>query len=194
MKDRLVRFAFALCLFPPTLALAHTGVAPANGFISGLAHPVGGPDHILAMLATGIWATQMGRRFIWAAPLAFVSVMALGGALGISGISIPFSEGGIAVSVLALGILIAAAVKLPLAASVVIAGLFGIFHGHAHGAGMPLGVSGIAYGLGLILSTASLHLCGIGFGHLMRRVSRPALVRVAGAAIASFGGYSCLVA
>lgn len=194
MKDRLARFACALYLFLPFMAHAHTGVAPANGFISGLAHPVGGPDHILAMLAVGIWASQMGRRFIWAAPLAFVSVMALGGALGVSGAAIPFGEGGIAVSVLALGILIVAAVKLPLAASVVIVGLFGIFHGHAHGAEMPLGVSGIAYGLGLILSTASLHLSGTGFCLMMRWISRPAIVRIAGAAIASFGGYLCLAA
>ena len=182
----------ALCFFLPSLAYAHVGVGSTHGFISGIAHPIGGLDHLLAMVAVGIWAAQMGKRYIWVVPLAFVSVMALGGMLGISGITVPFAEQGIVISVLVMGILIAAAVKLPLAVSVVIVGSFAVFHGHAHGAEMPETVSGMAYGFGFILSTALLHVCGIGFGLLMQRISRPQLVRIAGVTIAVFGGYLCL--
>ncbi|MBI5659636.1 MAG: HupE/UreJ family protein [Nitrosomonadales bacterium] len=193
MKNYFARPILAVsCFFLPFTAQAHVGTGPTNGFVVGLAHPIGGPDHLLAMVAIGIWAAQMGQRSIWAVPLAFVSDMALGGMLGVSGIPIPFGESGIAVSVLALGILIIAAAKLPLAASVVIVGLFAVFHGYAHGAEMPLGASGTAYGLGFILSTVSLYLCGIGFGILMQRISMPWVVRAAGAPIALFGGYLCL--
>lgn len=192
MNSRFARVVLAFCLLLPPLAHAHAGVGAISGFASGLAHPISGLDHLLAMLAIGIWAAQMGRRSIWAVPLAFVSVMALGGMLVVLGGAVSFAEPGIAVSVLALGILIVAAARLPLAASIVVAGLFAVFHGYAHGTGMPLGASGTAYGIGFILSTASLHLCGIGSGVLMQRVSVPWIVRAAGAPIALFGGYLCL--
>jgi urease accessory protein len=193
-NNRFARLALAACLFMPLLAHAHTGIGSASGFLSGIAHPIGGPDHLLAMVAIGIWAAQMGRCFIWAVPLAFVSAMALGGMLGIIGIPVPFGEQGIVVSLLLLGILIAAAIRLPLAASVAIAGLFAVFHGHAHGAEMPESASGIAYGFGFILATAALHGCGIGFGLLMQRISWTQLTRASGAAIAIFGGYWYLAA
>ena len=182
----------ALCFLLPSLAYAHTGAGSTSSFISGITHPTGGLDHLLVMVAVGIWAAQMGHRSIWAVPLAFVSVMALGGVLGISGTAIPFAVQGIVISVLVLGVLIAAAVKLPLVASAVIVGLFAVFHGHAHGAEMPDTVSGMAYGIGFILSTALLHMGGIGFGLLMQKIYRPQLVRLAGASIAAFGGYLCL--
>lgn len=191
-NSRFARVALAFCLLLPPLAHAHSGVGPASGFASGLAHPISGLDHLSAMLAIGIWAAQMGRRSTWAVPLAFVCVVALGGMLGFWGGAAFFAEPGIAVSVLALGILIVAAAKLPLAASVVVAGLFAAFHGYAHGAEMPLGVSGTAYVIGFILSTTSLHLCGIGFGLLMQRFFASWIVRAAGAPIALFGGYLCL--
>lgn len=184
----------AFCFFLPSLAYAHVGAGSTHGFISGIAHPVGGLDHLLAMVAVGIWAAQLGQRSIWGVPLAFVSVMALGGVSGISGMAVPFAEQGIIISVLALGILIAAAVKLPLVASVVIAGLFAVFHGYAHGAEMPETVSGMAYGLGFVLSTALLHAGGIGFSFLMQRISMPQLVRITGAAVTAFGGYLYLAA
>ena len=192
---RVVRsILFALCILLPSLAYAHVGAGSTQGFISGVAHPVGGLDHLLAMVAVGIWAVQMGQRSIWVVPLAFVSVMALGGVSGISGMAVPLAEQGIIISVLALGILIAAAVRLPLAASVVIVGLFAVFHGYAHGTEMPETVSGMAYGLGFILSTVLLHACGIGSGFLMQRISGPQLVRIAGAAVTAFGGYLYLAA
>jgi urease accessory protein len=192
MKSRFIRIIPSVfCFLLPSVAQAHTGIAPAGGFVAGMAHPLGGPDHLLAMAAVGIWAAQMGQRSLWAVPLAFVSMMALGGALGVSGMSLPFGAQGIVVSVLALGILIAAAVRLPLPASAAIAGLFGVFHGYAHGAEMPGNVSGMAYGLGFVLSTALLHLSGIGCGLLLRRIAGLLPARVAGAAIAALGGYWC---
>lgn len=192
MISRLIRVVPVFCLSLPSLAYAHAGDRSAGGFISGLAHPVVGPDHLLVMLAVGIWATQMGQRSIWAVPLAFVGAMALGGAMGVAGQALPFNETGIAVSVLVAGVLIVAAARLPLIAGIAVAGLFAALHGHAHGTEMPGSVSGIAYGIGFILSTASLHFCGIGFGLLMRRIAMPQITRAAGVFIAAFGGYLCL--
>lgn len=189
-SNRLICAAF--CLLLPSLAHAHAGAGAASGFISGFAHPLGGPDHLLAMLAVGIWAAQTGQRPIWAAPLAFVAAMGLGGASGMFGGAVSFGELGIVASVLVTGVLIAAAVRLPTAASVGVVGLFAVFHGQAHGAELPENVSGIAFGLGFILSTALLHLCGVSFSLLMRRIVMPQLIRVAGVFVALFGGYLVL--
>ncbi len=171
----------------PSLAEAHVGVGQTTGFFSGLAHPIGGPDHLLAMLGVGLWAAQRGGRALWLVPLAFVSVMAIGGLLGMAAVSLPLVERGIVASVLILGILIAAAVELPLAASVLIVGLFALLHGHAHGAEMPTTASGLSYGVGFILATALLHLCGIGLGLLAQKAGSPRLIRYAGGAIAVCG-------
>lgn len=162
---------------------AHTGIGSTSGFAHGVAHPLGGLDHLLAMIAVGLWAAQLGGRAIWAVPASFVGVMALGGALGMLGINVPFVEGGIGVSVLTLGVLIAAAARLPLAASVAIVGIFAIFHGHAHGAEMPAAISGWLYAAGFVIATAFLHLCGIGTGIALEKLSAPAVTRFAGAAI-----------
>lgn len=179
-----------ICL-SPSLAQAHTGVGATSGLLNGLAHPVTGLDHICAMLAVGLWAAQRGGKAIWMVPLAFVSIMALGGILGMMAISIPFVEQGIVASVLILGVLIAAAVRLPLVASILIVGLFALLHGHAHGTELPETVSGLLYGLGFIVSTALLHLCGISLGLIAGRYSSPLLVRLAGGAIATCGLLLC---
>src|SRR5262249_40499247 len=150
----------------PSLAHAHVGVGPASGLLNGLAHPTTGLDHICAMITVGLWAAQRGGRAIWMIPLAFVTVMAVGGALGMVAISPPFVEQGIVAWLLVLGLLVAAAVRLPLAASVILVGLFALFHGHAHGAEMPDTAAGLAYGLGFILATACLHTIGVGLGIL----------------------------
>ena len=121
-----------------------------------VAHPVGGLDHICAMLAVGLWAAQTGGRSVWAVPLTFVSVMVLGGMLGMMGIGLPFAEQGIVLSVLILGVLIAASIRLPLWVSSSMVGLFALFHGHAHGTEMPESAFAMIYALGFILSTASL--------------------------------------
>ncbi|MEO8204748.1 MAG: HupE/UreJ family protein [Chthoniobacterales bacterium] len=177
----------ALCLLLPSLAHAHVGVGSTHGFSQGFSHPLMGLDHICAMIAVGLWAAQMGGRAIWMVPLTFVGVMALGGLLGMGGISVPYVEQGIVISVLMLGVFIAASARLPLMASVILVGLFAICHGHAHGAEMPETASGILYGLGFILATALLHTCGIGMGILMQRIAKPQLVQFAGVAIAICG-------
>jgi urease accessory protein len=176
----------------PALAQAHPGVpGHTHGFVNGLAHPLTGLDHICAMVAVGLWAAQRGGRALWLVPAVFVSVMILGGALGLAAVPVPFVEPGIAASVLVLGVLIAAAVRLPLPASALLVGLFALFHGYAHGAEMPGSASGLAYGLGFVAATASLHLLGIGLGLLAQRFGSARLVRYAGAAIAACGIYLC---
>jgi urease accessory protein len=179
----------AALLLAPSLAHAHVGVGETSGFSHGFGHPVSGLDHICAMVAVGLWATQMGGRSIWAVPLTFVAVIAFGGFLGAMGVSLPFVEKGIVISVLMLGVFIAAAVRLPLVASVIIVGLFAICHGHAHGAEMPETASGITYGIGFILATALLHACGIGLGIGIQRLAKPMVIRSAGIAIALCGAY-----
>lgn len=189
-----VRRALPLLLIAlfPALAHAHVGVGQANGLLPGLAHPITGLDHICAMVAVGLWAAQRGGRALWLVPLTFVSVMAVGGLLGMAAISLPFVEQGVLASVLVLGVLIAAAVRLPLVMSVVIVALFALFHGHTHGTEMPVTASGFVYGLGFMLATVALHLGGIGIGLAARRAGTGLVVRYAGGAIAACGLYLCI--
>lgn len=182
----------ALCLTPAAV-LAHTGVGATSGFGAGLAHPIGGADHLLAMVAVGLWAAQLGGRAWWVVPGAFVSVMVLAGALGIAGVPLPFVEAGIVASVLVLGVLITVAVRLPLALSALVVAVFAVFHGHAHGAEMPLALGGIAYSGGFALATALLHGCGVAVGGALARVSAEQVARVAGGAIVVAGVYLALV-
>jgi urease accessory protein len=191
-KSSFIRAAsLFIFLMMPALAQAHPQIGSSTGFARGLAHPMTGLDHICAMVAVGLWAAQRGGRALWLVPLVFVSVMTIGGILGMTAISLPFVEPGIAASVLVLGILIAAAVRLPLIASVLLVGLFALFHGHAHGSEMPITASGVFYGLGFIISTVILHLCGIGLGLAARETKATNLIRYAGGAIAVCGIYLC---
>lgn len=189
---RSVLFVMAGALLP-SFAYAHAGVGETGGFLHGLAHPASGLDHVCAMLAVGLWSAQVGGRSIWAVPLTFVSMMALGGALPLLGIGLPFVEQGILLSVLLLGILIAAAVRLPLWLSGGMVGLFALWHGHAHGAEMPAASSGIGYALGFLLATALLHAIGIASGMGMQRRARERVIRAAGACIALCGVYLAAV-
>ncbi|MEI7457264.1 MAG: HupE/UreJ family protein [Nitrosomonadales bacterium] len=173
----------------PTVAFAHVGVGEASGFLDGLMHPVSGLDHICAMVAVGLWAAQMGVRSIWAVPITFVSVMVSGWMLGVSGISMPFAELGIMLSVLMLGVFIATSVRLPLWLSSAIVGLFAMCHGHTHGTEMPGSTSSMMYAYGFILSTVFLHIVGVTFGLGMHRQAQKLIVRLAGASIAIFGLY-----
>jgi urease accessory protein len=182
----------AASLFVPTLAMAHVGVGPTTGLLRGFVHPMTGLDHVCAMVAVGLWASQMGGRAIWVVPLTFVTMMACGAAIGMAGLSGPIVERGIVISVLALGVLIAAAVRLPLVAGALLVGLFALFHGHAHGTEMPATASGLVYGAGFILATASLHACGIATGLILQKSDRGQLIRFAGMAIAVCGLYRCL--
>lgn len=178
----------------PSFAYAHAGIGEAGSFMHGLAHPVSGLDHVCAMLAVGLWAAQRGGRFVWAVPLTFVGVMALGGILPMLGVSLPFVEHGIVLSVLLPGVLIAASVHLPLTLAGSMVGLFALWHGHAHGAEMPALSSGITYVLGFVLSTSLLHVAGIAFGLGMQWLARERAVRIAGAGIVLCGAYLAAVA
>lgn len=167
-------------------AFAHVGIGSTSSFAAGFGHPLSGLDHMTVMIAVGLWAALKGGRAIWAWPLAFVGVMLVGGALGMAGVHVPFVEPGILASVVALGLLVALAVDLPVSAGVAIIAIFALFHGHAHGTEVPENAGGIEYMLGFALATALLHAVGIaaalGFGMRFRT-----LVRAAGALCAAIG-------
>ena len=168
-------------------AEAHTGAGATAGFAAGAAHPVFGLDHTLAMVALGMWAALMGGRATWTMPTAFVGGMALGGAVGMAGWPLPLVEVGIAMSVVVLGLLIATRNRVPLALGALVTVLFAAFHGHAHGAEMPLGGDAFTYAAGFILVTAALHIGGIGLGRLALAARWPTLVPVSGGALAGMG-------
>lgn len=180
---------FALLLAFPSLAHAHAGAGGAGEWMHGFLHPFSGLDHVCAMIAVGLWAAQMGGRAVWRVPLAFVSVMMLGGLLGMAAIPVTFIESGIVLSLLVLGVFIAAAVRLPLSVSIALVGVFALFHGYAHGVEMPQHAAGIGYVAGFILATALLHLSGIGVALSLKQLGRAKLLRVTGGAVALCGGY-----
>ena len=183
--------AVAAAVLSPSAALAHVGVGASttSGLVSGFAHPLTGLDHLAAMVAVGLWAAQRGGRALWAVPMSFVSVMAFGGLLGTAGLSMPFVAPAIVASVLVLGVLVAAAVRLPVLASSLLVGLCALFHGHAHGADMPVTVAGLSYGAGVLLATGLLHGAGLGFGLLAQQVGRARWIRWAGSATAALAIY-----
>ncbi len=179
----------ALAALAPTLAFAHPGIG-AHGFLHGFAHPIGGIDHILAMVAVGMFAANLGGRALWAVPLSFMGFMLVGGALGMFGVSLPFVEIGIALSIVVLGIAVAVKANWPVAAAMAMVGLFAIFHGHAHGTEMPLDASGATYALGFVAATGLLHLAGIGIGLAIGATDRATshrMVQAGGAAVAIAG-------
>lgn len=178
----------------PTLALAHAQAGLAGGLTSGFLHPILGPDHLVAMVAVGLWGAQLGSPAIWLLPITFPTVMALGGLLGIAGVPMPFIEIGVAGSAIVLGALVATATRLPLAAAAVLVGAFAIFHGHAHGTELPTAANPLAYGVGFVVATGLLHLAGIVLGLLVRWPSGLAAVRATGAAVAAVGCYFLLAA
>jgi len=176
----------------PVAALAHTGIGLASGFGHGLAHPLLGLDHLLAMVAVGLLAVQAGGKAIWALPATFVSAMLLGGGLAIAGVHIPFVEAGILASVLVLGALVAVALRFPLMLDVLLVGVFALFHGHAHGAEMPLASGALSYSMGFALMTALLHGMGVAGAVLMKRFDMEKTLRLAGGAIAIAGAWMAI--
>lgn len=162
---------------------AHTLGASGSGLAEGFIHPFLGLDHLLAMIAVGLWAAQLGGRATWLTPAAFVMVMAGAALLGSLGMELPMLEPAVASSVLVSGLLVACAVRLPPAASVCLVALFALFHGYAHGLESPQTASPALYGAGFILATASLHGIGLGLGFLIGRYGS----RVGGATIALTG-------
>ncbi len=183
----LIVASVALLTFPSPLA-AHEGGAAA-GLLSGLLHPVSGLDHVLAMLAVGIWGAQMGPPAIWVLPVTFPMVMALGGMLSLVGVPVPGVEIGIGLSALLLGLMVALERRPDLRVAAVLVGFFAIFHGYAHGAELPEGQSGILYSIGFVVSTGTLHASGIGIGLIHRWDRGKRALRIAGAGIAAGGAW-----
>jgi len=183
----MLKKVLAVVMVAEASLLAHTGHGSVSGFSAGFGHPIGGADHILAMIAVGLWAAQMGGRALWAVPLSFVLMMVAGAAMGIQGIQVPFIEEGILASVLVLGGLIGFGVKMPVVFSSAIVGLFAIFHGTAHGAEMPLNAGSVEYAAGFVLATAMLHIGGIAIGFAMHKFAESKASRVAGGVIAVSG-------
>lgn len=181
----------ALC--PSAWAHVSDG-AGAGGFVSGLLHPVLGADHLLAMLAVGMWGAILGPPLLFALPVVFPMLMLAGAALGILGIALPVVEWGIALSVVALGLAIALAWRAPAVVALAVVGVFGIFHGHAHGTELPSSVDPAAYAAGFILATGLLHLAGIAIGTLWSRTGGRPVVRGSGALIGAAGVWFLVVA
>lgn len=168
-------------------ALAHTGAGVVGGFASGFLHPLLGPDHVVAMVAVGLWGGILGGTALWILPVTFPLVMALAGALGVDGIRIPFLEQGIALSGLVLGLMVLLAARPPLAVAAALVGVFAVFHGNAHGLEIPSASNPAAFAAGFVVATGLLHLAGIAVGLLWRWRGGRALVRALGGAIALAG-------
>jgi urease accessory protein len=178
---------FMVVLLASAPAWAHEGEGLSGGFVSGFLHPLFGPDHVVAMIAVGLWGAFLGAPAIWVLPIVFPLVMAFGGVLGVLGVPLPAVEEGIGASAVVLGLVVACAARPPLWVAAVIVGVFAIFHGHAHGAELPDSANAISYSLGFVMATGMLHLFGIAFGLLVRWPAGKLAVRAAGGAIALAG-------
>lgn len=176
-------------LLAPHIAEAHIVKEEAIGFWSGFIHPISGLDHIIAMVAVGIWGAQLGKPAIWVLPVTFPLVMAVGGFLGLVGVPLPGAEIGIAMSGVVLGVAVLTAFRAPLWMVAVVVGMFGLFHGHAHGAEMPPGHNPLFYSLGFVLATGLLHVAGITIGLLHRWNWGQYVLRAAGAVVLTGGGF-----
>jgi urease accessory protein len=170
-------------------AFAHEQAGVTGGLVSGILHPLTGMDHLIAMVAVGIWGAQLGTPAIWILPITFPLVMAFGGVLGELRVPLPMQEPVIALSALALGAAVAVRMRLPFLAAAAIVGVFAIFHGYAHGIELPTAANPLAYGIGFVVSTGLLHLCGIMIGTLTRWRSGERLIQGLGVVIAVLGGY-----
>ncbi len=180
--------AFLALIFAPAVSHAHTGLGTLSGFGDGFGHPLAGADHVLAMVAVGVWAFQSGGRGVWAIPASFAAMMFVGGLLGFAGVKLPFVEQGIFISILVFGALIAAAARFPLVLGMIVTGAFALFHGHSHGTEIPAAASGLYYSFGFLLATTALHLAGVAVASaLSLRRPNSVLVRFAGVAIALAG-------
>jgi urease accessory protein len=178
-----------VAVFWPIYAWAHVGSGAAGGFLTGLQHPVSGLDHVIAMLAVGLWGAQLGAPAIWLLPVVFPMMMAMGGMLGLMGIPIPGVEIGIAVSAVVLGFMVLAEARLKIQLAMVIVAFFAIFHGHAHGTELPAGQSGLVYSIGFVAATGCLHGMGIAIGLIHRWQAGRLALRGAGSIVCAAGIY-----
>jgi urease accessory protein len=177
-----------LILLLPLAAQGHSGGAAAGaGFLAGFEHPLGGLDHVLAMLAVGMWGAQLGRPAIWMLPVAFPQVMALGGVAGILGVPLLGIEFGVTISVIVLGSMIALDRRPPLWAALLVVSFFAVFHGYAHGAELPGKAGAVAYSAGFVTATGLIHLTGIGIGFVIKLPHGIKMLRAGGGAIAAAG-------
>jgi urease accessory protein len=166
---------------------AHVQQGQAAGFLTGLKHPVSGLDHVLAMIAVGLWGAQLGAPAVWLLPVTFPMVMAFGGFLGLVVISIPGVEVGIASSAILLGLMVAGEARPPLVVAAALVGFFAVFHGHAHGTELPAGQNGLMYSIGFVVATGCLHGVGIAIGAVHRWPVGRVAMRVAGVAVSLAG-------
>lgn len=171
---RRITLALAALAATTAPAFAHLNPEEHGSFMAGFSHPLFGLDHILVMVAVGLWAAQIGGKALWGVPAAFVATMAIGFSLAVSGVDLPFVEPAILASVVALGLLVAMAVKLDTTMAAAIVAVFALFHGHAHGG--ELGTAGaLSFGIGFVVATAFLHIAGIGLGLGIARLSGGAI-------------------
>ena len=177
-----------LSLYPFTV-FAHKRGGEAVGFASGFLHPISGLDHILAMVAVGMWGAQLGAPAVWVLPVVFPMVMALGGMMGLIGVRLPGIELCIALSALALGFAVCREARPKLWIAAIIVGVFAIAHGHAHGTELPIGASGVLYSIGFVIAPGLLHAIGIAIGLVHRWPAGRVALRVAGAVVAMGGAF-----
>jgi urease accessory protein len=188
MKRAAVTTFVIFFVFAPAAALAHPGHDGAGGLMHGLAHPVTGIDHVLAMIAVGVLAAQYGGRALWLVPTSFLVAMAAAGAIGMAGIPVKIVEAGICLSVVVLGLMIAFQIKPPRLVAMVVVGFFALFHGYAHGSEMPNGLVGLSFAAGFLVATALLLGAGVGLGLLLqRRTLSRRLIQAGGGAMALAG-------
>ncbi len=190
MKHSKTFLWFGLLLWPVS-ALAHSQGGEAVGFFSGAQHPISGLDHVLAMIAVGLWGAQLGAPAVWLLPVTFPLVMALGGMLGLMGVGLPGVEIGIAVSGIALGLAVFREAKPPLWLAATLVGFFAVFHGHAHGTELPAGGNGLLYSIGFVIVTGCLHATGIAMGLIHQWPAGRVALRAAGACV-GVAGALCL--
>jgi urease accessory protein len=179
-------FAASLAVLAPG-AFAHVQSGQAAGFVTGFLHPISGLDHVLAMVAVGLWGAQLGAPAIWLLPITFPIVMALGGFLGLLGVPLPGVEIGIAASAILLGAAVMTERRPPLYAAAALVGFFAVFHGHAHGTELPLGQSALLYSLGFVMATGCLHAIGIAIGAVHRWPTGRIVLRIAGGGVGLAG-------
>ena len=178
-----------LCLISIS-AFAHDGVHyDTMGFVEGFTHPFSGLDHLLAMMAVGLWVAQNRPSALWVLPLSFPIMMIAGALLARSGVSLPMAEPGIASSLAVLGLLIAFAVKMPVWLAAAIVSVFGALHGYAHGAKMSPNASIAMAGAGFVLATLLLHGAGLSIGLFTNRARMKSLIQIGGCGIALTGAY-----
>ncbi len=190
-KESHIHFRWIALLFAVTFwtqsALAHPVKGEAIGFLTGFHHPISGVDHVVAMIAVGLWGAQLGAPAIWLLPVAFPMVMAFGGMLGLLGVPLPGTEIGIAASAIMLGAMVMLEVRPPLAVAAVLVSFFAIFHGYAHGSELPPGQNALLYSIGFVIATGCLHAVGISIGLIHKWPWGQRALRMAGGGVAAAG-------